>query len=164
MNHTPYALAAASIDSCDQPEVGTAFCSSRNMLPAVDHSCHPMRRRLAPVGGRTTSNPIKRAQSPVSNTAIARDGAYGGRVHPKFLGVAQKRVPTLRSPSNSALKICTGPTSSIAGHAAAEPHPKIWDAPMAGRIWISAIKAPAGLVRLRTKKKLPRLAARQSFF
>ena len=35
---------------------------------------------------------------------------------------------------------------------------------MAGRIWISAIKAPAGLVRLRTKKKLPRLAARQSFF
>ena len=55
MNHTPYALAAASIDSCDQPEVGTAFRSSRNMLPAVDHSCHPMRRRLAPVGAATCS-------------------------------------------------------------------------------------------------------------
>ena len=36
------------------------------MLPAVDNICHPMRRRLAPVGGRTVSNPIKRAQSPVS--------------------------------------------------------------------------------------------------
>ena len=59
-------LPAASTDSCDQPEVGTAFCSSRNMLPAVDNICHPMRRHLESLGDRMASNPIKHSQSPVS--------------------------------------------------------------------------------------------------